>query len=84
MAYGSFQGRGPILATAASLCHSHRNTDPDPLSKAKDRTYILMDTLVRFVANVPPQEFQDWYLLMDFFPAIFMNPFNLKTYVHFF
>ena len=59
-AYGSSQERGQMGATAASLHHSHGNTRsephldlhhssqqhriPDPLSKARDQTSILMDT----------------------------------------
>ena len=30
VAYGSFQARGPIRATAASLCHSQRNAGYEP------------------------------------------------------
>ena len=59
-AYGSYRAGGRTRATAAGLCHSHSNArskpwlwptpqlmatpDPDPLSEARDRTYILMDT----------------------------------------
>ena len=59
VANGISQARGPIRATAASLCHSHSNAgselclqptpqrkailDPQPLSKARDQTHILMD-----------------------------------------
>ena len=60
MAYGDSQARGQIKAVAASLHHSHSNTrseaclkpipqltampNPNPLSEARDRTCILMDT----------------------------------------
>ena len=58
MAYGSSQSRGPIRAIAAGLYHSHSNLSHvyhlhhssqqhrilNPLSKARDRTGILMDT----------------------------------------
>ena len=60
MAYGGSQVRGQIGAAAVSLRHRHSNTgsephlrptpqltalpDPNPLSKAKDRTCVLMDT----------------------------------------
>ena len=52
VAYGSSQARGGIGAAAAGLPHSHSNLHhssqqgriPDPLSKAGDRTRILMDT----------------------------------------
>ena len=30
VAYGGFQARGPIGATAAGLCHSHSNTGSEP------------------------------------------------------
>ena len=59
-AYGGSQARRPIGATAASLYHSHSNTDLscvwdlhrssrqywifNPLSEARDRTRVLMDT----------------------------------------
>ena len=59
MAYGSFQASGWIRAAAAGLHHSHSNIGlsrvfnlhhsswqcriPDPLSKARDQTHILMD-----------------------------------------
>ena len=52
--YGGSQARGPIGAVATSLCHSHSNATSklslpmprilNPLSEARDRTYILMDT----------------------------------------
>ena len=65
MAYGSSQARGQIRARAAGLGYSHSNSGfwaesdlhyssqqrriPDPLSKARDQTRILMDTSqVRF------------------------------------
>ena len=60
VAYGSPQARGQIRAAAASLCHSRSNArseprlwpapqlmatlDPNPLSKARDQTHVLMDT----------------------------------------
>ena len=49
-AYGSCHSRGQIEAAAASLRHSHGNARSfDPLSEARDRTRILIDTsLVRF------------------------------------
>ena len=52
-AHGSFQARGPIRPTVASLCHSHSNISMShihgsqqrwilsPLSKARDQTYNL-------------------------------------------
>ena len=56
-AYGNSQARGRIRATAASLHHSHNNarSEPhlhltlqlmilNPLSKAGDRTCVLIDT----------------------------------------
>ena len=57
MAYGRSQARGQIEATAACLCHSHRNvgyephlqpttqltTMLDPTERGQDRTRILMD-----------------------------------------
>ena len=59
-ACGSAQVRGQVRATAASLHHSHSNMGSkpgpqpmpqltatqilNPLSKAKDRTHILMDS----------------------------------------
>ena len=59
MAYGSSQARGQIGATAAGLYHSHSNARSkmcllstpqlmetlifNPMSKARDQTYILMD-----------------------------------------
>ena len=58
-AYGGSQARGQIGAVTAGLCHSHSNTGSEPhlwptpqlmvtsipnlLSKARDRTFILMD-----------------------------------------
>ena len=58
-AYGGFQARDGIRATAASLRHNHNNTESEPylwptpqltrcqililLSKARDWTHILMD-----------------------------------------
>ena len=65
VAYGSSQARGWIGATAASLHHSHSNARsepvcdlhpiswqrwiPNPMSEARDRTCILMDTsLIHF------------------------------------
>ena len=58
VAYGGFQTRGQIRATAASLCHSHHNTGSElclqpnhsswqhkmlnPLSKARNRTCNIM------------------------------------------
>ena len=55
--YGGSQARSPIGTVAAGLCHSARSEphlwptpqltatpDPSPLSKARNRTYILMDT----------------------------------------
>ena len=60
MAYGGYQARGQIGATAAGLHHSHSNAGPslicnlhhslwqcrilNSLSEARDQTYILMDT----------------------------------------
>ena len=60
MAYGSFQARGQIGATAACLHHGHSNSGskpglgptlqltavqiPDLLSEARDETRILLDT----------------------------------------
>ena len=56
VAYGGSQGRGRVGATAAGLIHSHSNIRsklclPDsswqilnPLSEARDQTYIFMDT----------------------------------------
>ena len=44
-AYGGSQARGPIRAEAAGLHHSSLQHEIlNPLSKAKDRTHILMDT----------------------------------------
>ena len=59
-AYGGFQARGRIGATATSLCHSHSNVESElvcdlhhssrqhqisnPLSEARNRTRIFMDT----------------------------------------
>ena len=44
VAYGGFLARGLIGAVAASLHHSSRQRQfSGPLSKARDRTYILMD-----------------------------------------
>ena len=70
MAYGGSQARGWIRAAAAGLHHSHSNTrsephlhpisqptttlDPYPLSKARDRTCVLMD--IRFVSAEPWNE----------------------------
>ena len=57
-AYGGSQARGQIRATAAGLCHSHRNarSEPylqptpqltcwisDPLSESRDQNFILRD-----------------------------------------
>ena len=60
-AYGGSQARGRIGAVAAGLHHSHSNTgselrllltphltamlDPNPLTEARDRTHILVDTI---------------------------------------
>ena len=61
MAYGSFLARGHIGAAAAGLCHSHGKWDPiqrqilKPLSKARDRTLLLM-ILVGFLTAEPPWE----------------------------
>ena len=45
VAYGSSQARGQIGATAAKLHHSSRQCwIPDPLSKARDRTCIHIDS----------------------------------------
>ena len=59
-AYGGSQARGQIRATAAGLCHSHRNVGShcicdlhhsswqrwilNPLNEARDQTGVLMDT----------------------------------------
>ena len=44
-AYGSYQARGQIRATAASLHHSSQQGQIlNPLSEARDRTLILVDT----------------------------------------
>ena len=44
MAYGDFQTRGRIGAVAADLYHSSRQSwIPNPLSEARDQTYILVD-----------------------------------------
>ena len=59
-AYGNSQARGQIRAVAAGLCHGHSNSGSkphlwptplllgshvlNPLSKARDQTWILMDT----------------------------------------
>ena len=59
-AYGNSQARGQIRVTAARLCHNYKQWDPshvcylhhssqksripDPLSEARGRTSILMDT----------------------------------------
>ena len=51
-AYESSQARGQIRAMVVSLYHGHSNAGselrlrqiPDPLSKARDRAHILMDT----------------------------------------
>ena len=40
-AYGSSHARGQIGSVAVSLCHSSQILNP--LSKARDGTYILMD-----------------------------------------
>ena len=56
--YGGSQARGPVGAVAASLYHRHSNTRSEPslpdssrqrqilnaLSKARDGTFVLMDT----------------------------------------
>ena len=69
-AYRSSQARGRIGAVAAGLHHSHSNTGsepylrptpqltavPYPLCKARDRTCILMDVLVRFLSAEPRRE----------------------------
>ena len=46
MAYGSSQARGWVRDTAASLCmpQPQQHRIPNPLSKVRDRTHILMDT----------------------------------------
>ena len=45
MAYGGYQARGRIRATAAGLHHSSgQRRILNPLSKAKDWTWVLMDT----------------------------------------
>ena len=44
-AYGSPQARRQIQAAAAGLHHSSQQRGiPDPLSEARDQTFILMDT----------------------------------------
>ena len=50
-AYGDFQARGSIRATAAGLHHSSwQRRILNPLSEARDRTQILIDinSLVRY------------------------------------
>ena len=48
-AHGGSQVRSWIRTTVAGLCHSNARF-LDPLSKARDRTHILMDTsLIRFL-----------------------------------
>ena len=47
MAYGSSQARGLIGVAAASLHHSHSSQQCwslNPLSEARDRTLVLMNT----------------------------------------
>ena len=45
MAFGSSQARGPIRAIAASLHHSSWQCQIlNPLSEARDRTRVLMNT----------------------------------------
>ena len=53
VAYGNSKARGQIGAVATGLCHSHSHTRAEPtlkcwilnpLSKARDRTHVLMDT----------------------------------------
>ena len=66
VAYGSFQPRGQIRAVVASLRYSHSRAESElhlrpsctfwqrwilnPLSKARDRNYILTET-VRFLTR---------------------------------
>ena len=72
IAYGSSQVRGGIRPAAASLCHSLSNAGPEPscdlhhspqqcwilnpLSKATDWTWILMDTMSCSQPTEPQQE----------------------------
>ena len=68
MAHGSSQARDQTGAAAAGLCHGHSSVGsklhlprqcwiPDPLSEARDRTLILMDTS-RIRSAAPQQELQ--------------------------
>ena len=44
-AYGSPQDKGLVGVADAGLCHSSRQHQIlNPLSRARDQTYILMDT----------------------------------------
>ena len=49
-AYGGFQARGQVRATAAGLHHSsQQHWIPDPLCETRDPTCILMDpSWIRF------------------------------------
>ena len=73
MVYGRSQARGQIGGTAAGQCYSYNKTGsklhlqptpqlmamPDPLSKARDQTHILMDTSQSFISAMPQQELQE-------------------------
>ena len=52
MAYGSSQARGRIGAVVATYTTDTATTDINPLSKARDRTHILLDA-VRFITTEP-------------------------------
>ena len=75
MAYGSSRARGQIRATAAGLATATPMPDPsgvynlhhwqcwilNPLSRAKDRTHVLME-LIGFVSAEPQQELPHYFL----------------------
>ena len=71
--YGSSQARGQIRAMAAGLSHSNSGSElrlqptwqcqiPNPLSKARDQTRVLMDTN-RVVSTTPRWEFLNTFIL---------------------
>ena len=76
VAYGSSQARGQIGAVASSLCHSHSKAGserrlrptprqcqiPNPLSKARDGTYILTDIMSGSYPTEPQRELPRYHL----------------------
>ena len=82
MVYGSFQARYWIIAATTSLLHSSwQQWIPDPLSKARDWTHIIMDTSqVHFHYATMGTPLNNYILKRESSNAIFSFSMNLIFY----